>query len=93
MVAWIKLDGSAPARRLATTARIGKRSTVACAAVALLSPPGAMSFLRAAGLGGGGGVGGGFGLRTTARGFQAHAHSRAQSSGRPAGGGGYMQPR
>ncbi|CAN0085865.1 unnamed protein product, partial [Ectocarpus fasciculatus] len=73
-----------------TTAGIGKRSTAACAAVALL--PGAMSFLRAAGLcvGGGssnfsGGVGGV--LRTTTSRFYAQAVSGAD------GGSGQDQAR
>lgn len=56
-----------------TLASIGKRSTLACAAVALL--PGAMSFLRAAGLGGGAGSNFGGGLRNTARGFYASTAS------------------
>lgn len=57
-----------------TLASVGKRSTVACAAVALL--PGAMSFLRAAGLSGGAGSSfGGGGLRNSARGFYANAAS------------------
>ncbi|CAN0269634.1 unnamed protein product, partial [Ectocarpus sp. 6 AP-2014] len=71
MVAWLKLDRRSPGR-LTTAAPISKRSTAACAAVALL--PGAMSFLRAAGLGVGGGgsnFGGGGVLRTTTSRFYA----------------------
>ena len=64
-----------------TLASIGRRSTAACAAVALL--PGAMSFLRAAGLSGGASSNLAGGLRNTARGFYANA----------AGTGGNIQAR